>query len=119
LAAVYRAVYQQQFGAARTLGEKLAQECFVLQQAEVELEPLSPSEVRRVEEALELFAPSEDMPTVIATLMGDEAANSLGMATYDLPPWAGLRFARMRSDGPCGAGLQLAQHSEPAASPIT
>jgi hypothetical protein len=117
LTAVYRAVYQQQFGVARTLGEKLAQESFVLQQAEVELEPLPPSDVRPVEEAIELFALTDEMPTAIAILMGDEAARSLGMATYDLPPWAGLRLAGMQSAGQFLAGLQSAQH--PLSSPRT
>jgi hypothetical protein len=93
LTAVHRLAYVHRHGPARTLRQVLAQEGHVMTKAGCVLPALDAGEIAHTREVLAQHLDTEDMPTAIACLFGDDAANALGFTAYGLKPWAGLSLA--------------------------
>lgn len=93
LTALYRAVYLQRNGAARTLREMMAQEGFVMAQAGCAGPELDEEDIEYTRAVIEPFLDAEDMRTAIERLFGDTPARTLNFTPRGLSPWAGMALA--------------------------
>lgn len=93
LTAVYRLAYMIRNGPPRTLGDMLAQEGVVTSMAGCDSPALDSDDLDYTREILAPHLATEDMPTAIACLFGDEAARSLGFTPLGLSHRAGLALA--------------------------
>ncbi|MBM4002311.1 MAG: hypothetical protein FJ295_03355 [Planctomycetes bacterium] len=93
LQSIYRTYYVVKHGTARTLGEILRQDGWVLRKADYEFPRLDPASRTRTCEVLELCADCDDVGTLIECLFGAEAAATLGYSGWGLAPWAGVSLA--------------------------
>lgn len=92
-AAVLRAAYVREHGAARTLRHKLAQEGEVLALAGADGPLLEPEELAYTHDVIEPHLDDPYTRTAIECLFGDEAARSLGFTPRGLSSWAGIALA--------------------------
>jgi hypothetical protein len=93
LQCVYRVVHVQRHGAARTLGEMLAQESYVMRSTGSTSPRLDDDELSYTREVLREHMSATDRATLIAALFGDAAARELGYEPLGLSPRAGLALA--------------------------
>jgi hypothetical protein len=91
--AIYRMVYIQQHGLARTLRAKLAQEGHVMAAAGCTAPTLDADDLAYTREVLIPYLDADDMRTAIECLFGDAAGSTLGFTPRGLSPWAGLALA--------------------------
>lgn len=92
LSAVYRAVWIEQHGYPVTLRDRMQLEGFALHRAGVTI-TIDDEELDYTREVIRPLLDTRDMPTTVAALFGDAAADSLGFARQGLSPWAGLQLA--------------------------
>jgi hypothetical protein len=98
---LFRAAYIQRHGYARTLGEMLTQESHAmsptarqaLRMAGSTAPTLDPDDLAYTREVLATYFDNSDLPTLIAALYGDAAAQQLGYSPLGLSPRAGLALA--------------------------
>lgn len=90
---LFRAAYVQQHGYARTLGEMLAQESYAISMAGSASPTLDPDDLAYTREVLASYLDKTDLPTLIAALFGDAAAQQLGYPPLGLSLRAGLALA--------------------------
>jgi len=90
---VYRVVHVERRGPARTLGEMLAQECYVMRSAGSTVPHLEDDDLSYTREVLREHTSATDRATLIAALFGDVAARALGYQPLGLSPRAGLALA--------------------------
>jgi hypothetical protein len=92
--AVYRTVYLQRHGGARTLRDMLFQEGWVMAQAGCTRPALEDDDIAYTREVIAPFLDATDMRTAVECLFGDAAGATLGFTPRGLGPWAGLALAR-------------------------
>jgi len=92
LAAVYRTVWIERHGYPVTLRDRMAQEGFALRRAGAKV-AMDDEELDYTREVIRPLLDSEDMPTTVAALFGDAAADSMGFPRQGLSAWAGLQLA--------------------------
>jgi hypothetical protein len=90
LTAIYRTVYLQRHGGARTLRDRLAQEGWVMAMAGCRGPVLDDDDIAYTREVLAPFLDATDMRTAIECLFGDAAGATLGFSPRGLSLWAGL-----------------------------
>jgi hypothetical protein len=100
LTCLYRVVYLQQHGPARTLAEWLAQEGYAMQRGGATSPTLDAEDLAYTRQVLEPLLNASDQPTILAALFGDQAARDLGYQLLGLSPYAGLALARQLALGP-------------------
>ncbi|MBE9042056.1 hypothetical protein IQ235_14845 [Oscillatoriales cyanobacterium LEGE 11467] len=93
LAAVYRAVYIQRHGFARTLQEMLDREGYTMAMADCREPYLDAEDIAYTREIISPHLLSRDYPTAMVCLFGDGAARSLGYKPMGLSDRAGLALA--------------------------
>ncbi|MDQ2730589.1 MAG: hypothetical protein M3Y56_02930 [Armatimonadota bacterium] len=93
LSAVYRGAFVQQHGWARTLGEMLAQEGWVMAMVGCTGRTLDADDLDYTREIIKPYLETHDHPTIMACLFGDVAAQSLGYQPYGLSHRAGFALA--------------------------
>jgi hypothetical protein len=93
LTAIYRMVYAQQHGPARTLRNMLAQEGRVMATADCSGPVLDAEDLAYTREVIAPYLDATDMRTCVECLFGDAAARTLGFTPRGLSPWAGLALA--------------------------
>ena len=93
LTAIFREVYFQRHGLARTLGERMAQEGEVMRAAGCTGPTLDNEELAYTREVIQPHLEATDLPTTTVHLFGDPAARSLGYRPPGLSHWAGLALA--------------------------
>jgi hypothetical protein len=93
LQCVYRVAYVQRHGAARTLGEMLAQERYAMRGAGSTTPTLDEDDLAYTSDVLREYMSATDRATIIAALFGDPAARDLGYRPLGLSPRAGLAVA--------------------------
>jgi hypothetical protein len=93
LQGVYRVAYVQRHGAARTLGDMLAQESHAMRRAGSRPVGLDDDDLAYTREVLREYTAATDRATLIAALFGDGAARDLGYPPLGLSARAGLALA--------------------------
>lgn len=93
LAAIYRAAYLARHGHARTLGDMLAQEGWVMAKSGFSEPQLAEEDLAYTRDVISAFLEVGDMRTAIECIFGDAAARSLGFTPRGLSPRAGLALA--------------------------
>jgi hypothetical protein len=93
LSAVYRAIYLEDHGPARTLRERLAQEGFAMAMAGCSGPTLADDDLAYTREVVTPFLNAVDQPTLMACIFGDKAARVLGYRPQGLTERAGLALA--------------------------
>jgi hypothetical protein len=91
--ALFRAAWVGRHGAARALGEMLAQEGWAMSRAGTSGPALDREDVEYTREILAPYRERRDRPTLVAALFGDEAARQLGYAPLGLTARAGFALA--------------------------
>jgi len=110
LTSVHRAAYIQAYGAAFTLGERLAQEGHAMAAAGRDSPVLDAEDLSYTREVIAEYRDARDRRTNIECLFGDPAARSLGFTPRGLSPWAGLALALHEARLSAGAA-RVAGHS--------
>jgi hypothetical protein len=93
LMTVYRAAYIQQHGLAITLQEMLAQEGYAMAVAGCTRLAITSDDVNCTRQVITPHLKARDRPTLMACLVGDAAARSLGYRPLGLSERAGLALA--------------------------
>jgi hypothetical protein len=93
LTAVYRGMYLENHGPARTLRDRLAQEGFAMAMAGCSTPTLDQDDLAYTREVMSQFLDADDQPTLMACIFGDEAARVLGYRPQGLSERAGLALA--------------------------
>jgi hypothetical protein len=90
MSTLFRAAYQTTHGRSRTLRQMLAQERYCASCAGYCGPRMDADELDYTRQVMEPYLDCEDIPTVIACLFGDPAAESLGFRKFGLSHRAGL-----------------------------
>ena len=90
---IYRVAYRQQHGLARTLGEMLAQEGYVMAMAGCKTPSLDADDLAYTREVLQPQLGVHDRGAIVGCLFGDTAAAGLGYPPQGLSDGAGLALA--------------------------
>ena len=90
---IFRTAYIGSHGYARTLGDMLRQEAWVLARTGPPAPALDCEDLDYTREVLAPLLDRSDRPTLIAALFGDPAAHQLGYPPLGLSPRAGLALA--------------------------
>jgi hypothetical protein len=93
LAAIHRMAYVHEYGLAKTLRERLAQEGQVMAAAGCTTPVLDTDDIAYTREVIQPFLVADDVRTTIECLFGDEAGRTLGFTPHGLSPGAGLALA--------------------------
>ena len=90
---IYRAAYMERHGGPRTLGDFLAQEGAVMDDAGCDGPSLDADDLAYTREVIAPLLEAEDWPTIMAGAYGDDAARELGYKPHGLSHRAGLALA--------------------------
>jgi hypothetical protein len=93
LMSIHRAAYTRRHGYAKTLREAMVQEGFVMAAAGCIAPALDADDLVYTREILKPHLDASDEPTLIVSLFGDKAAESLGLPKMGLSERAGLALA--------------------------
>lgn len=93
LTTLYRVAYIQRYGLALTLQEMLNQEGYAMAMAGCQQPALDEDDIAYTRTVISPYLSTQDYPTIMTCLFGDQAAHSLGYRPQGLSERAGLALA--------------------------